>query len=164
MSTLDHYRNDSFSEEIPQAKGMKFGIVVSEWNYEITGALLQGALTILKQQGVTDEEIIVKHVPGSFELVFGANQLIHHTNVDAVLCFGSIVRGGTPHFDYVCQGTTSGIAQLNTTGDKPVIFGVLTTDNLEQAQERAGGSLGNKGEECAIAAIKMVNFAWSLKK
>ena len=163
MSTIDHLKEQNL-DDIPSAKGMKFGIVVSEWNDAITDSLLNGALHKLKEYGASDADIHVIHVPGSFELTFGANQFIQHTDVDAVITLGSVVRGGTPHFDYVCQGTTSGIATLNTKGDVPVIFGVLTTDDMEQAIERTNGTLGNKGEECAIAAIKMVNLVWSFKK
>jgi len=163
MSTFDHLKEQDF-KEIPSAEGMKFGIVVSEWNYTITGSMLHSALDALKEHGAKEADIQVIHVPGSFELTFGANQFIRHTDVDAVIVFGSVVRGGTPHFDYVCQGTTQGIAALNTQGDIPVIFGVLTTDDMQQAIERAGGSLGNKGEECALTAIKMVKLVWSFKK
>jgi len=140
------------------------GIVVSEWNYNITGALLKGAIDTLKKHGAKDENILVKTVPGSFELTFGANQLIEYSEVDAVIAIGCVVRGDTPHFDYVCMGATQGITQLNASGDVPVIYGLITTNTMEQAEDRAGGKLGNKGDECAITAIKMIDFAWSLQK
>ncbi|MBR1940972.1 MAG: 6,7-dimethyl-8-ribityllumazine synthase [Bacteroidaceae bacterium] len=161
MSTADHLLNDQQMKEIPNAEEMIFGIVVSEWNYAITGSMLRACIDTLKAHGAKEKNIHVKHVPGSFELTFGACKFVQEEEVDAVICFGSVVRGGTPHFDYVCQGVTQGIAALNTTGNIPVIFGVLTTDNMEQAEERAGGALGNKGEECAIAAIKMVDLVWN---
>ena len=160
MSTSDHLLNDQQMNEIPNAEEMIFGIVVSEWNYAITGSMLRACIDTLKAHGAKEKNIHVIHVPGSFELTFGANLFIQQEEVDAVIVFGSVVRGGTPHFDYVCQGTTQGIAALNTTGNIPVIFGVLTTDNMQQAEERAGGALGNKGEECALTAIKMVNLVW----
>lgn len=161
MSTADHLLNDSQRNEVPDAGKMVFGIVVSEWNYSVTGALLRGAVDALKKHGAKEENIRVVHVPGSFELTFGAGLFVQEEEVDAVIVLGSVVRGGTPHFDYVCQGVTQGIAALNATGNIPVIFGVLTTDNMQQAEERAGGALGNKGEECALTAIKMANLVCS---
>ncbi len=164
MATAYHNLSEYDFSSVPNAKDMKFGIVVSEWNYNITGKLLEGALKTLKKHGATDENIMVKTVPGSFELVFGANQFIEYTEVDAIIVIGCVVRGDTPHFDYVCMGTTQGVAQLNTTGNVPVIYGLITTNTMEQAEDRAGGKLGNKGDECAITAIKMIDFAWSLQK
>jgi len=149
---------------VPDASEMKFGIVVSEWNANVTNALLQGAYDSLIQHGAKAENILVEHVPGSFELIFGSKQMIESTDVDAVIALGSVVRGGTPHFEYVCQGTTCGIAKLNTEYDIPVIFGLLTTNDMEQATDRAGGKHGNKGTEAAITAIKMVNFSCRLEK
>ena len=143
---------------------MKFGIVVSEWNFNITGALLKGAVETLKKHGAKEENILIKTVPGSFELTFGASQLIKHTDVDAVIALGCVVRGDTPHFDYVCMGATEGITRLNATTDTPVIYGLITTNDMAQAEDRSGGKLGNKGDECAVTAIKMIDFAWSLKK
>ena len=164
MATAYHNLSEYDFSSVPNAKDMKFGIVVSEWNYNITGKLLEGALKTLKKHGATDENIMVKTVPGSFELVFGANQFIEYTEVDAIIVIGCVVRGDTPHFDYVCMGTTQGVAQLNATGNVPVIYGLITTNTMEQAEARAGGKLGNKGDECAITAIKMIDFAWSLQK
>ncbi len=163
MATAYHIQNDHHEGSL-NAKGKKFAIVVSEWNSNITGALCDGAVNTLLQHGVADNDIIVKTVPGSFELTFGAAAFMNQAEVDAIIVLGSVVRGDTPHFDYVCQGVTQGIAQLNAEGDIPVIFGVLTTDNMQQAEERAGGKLGNKGSECAETAIKMINFACSLQK
>ena len=164
MATAYHNLSDYDFNSVPSAENMKFGIVVSEWNYNITGALLKGAIDTLKKHGAKDENIMVKTVPGSFELTFGANQLIEYSEVDAVIAIGCVVRGETPHFDYVCMGATQGITQLNASGDVPVIYGLITTNTMEQAEDRAGGKLGNKGDECAITAIKMIDFAWSLQK
>jgi len=149
---------------IPDATEMKFGIVVSEWNPKVTTALLQGTYDTLIRHGAKAENILIAHVPGAFELIFGSSQMIESADVDAVIALGCVTRGGTPHFDYVCQGTTYGIAKLNTEYDIPVIFGLLTTDNMEQAVDRAGGIHGNKGTEAAITAIKMVDFSCKLEK
>ncbi|MDR3251861.1 MAG: 6,7-dimethyl-8-ribityllumazine synthase [Tannerella sp.] len=160
MTTADLSLYDS----VPDTSDMRFGIVVSDWNRVITGKLLEGAIDTLMKHGVLADDIEVFHVPGSFELIYGARQVIDQVDIDAVIVLGCVVRGGTPHFDYVCQGVTEGIANLNATQDIPVIFGLLTTDNMEQAYERAGGSLGNKGEEFAISAIKMIDFFCNLEK
>ncbi|MEG1581419.1 MAG: 6,7-dimethyl-8-ribityllumazine synthase [Bacteroidaceae bacterium] len=149
---------------IPDASEMRFGIVISEWNSNITGILLNGCIETLKKQGAKEENIKIMTVPGSFELIFGCSQLSQSGLVDAVIAIGSVIRGDTPHFDYICQGVTQGIAELNTTGKTPIIFGMLTTNTLQQAEERAGGILGNKGDEFAITAIKMVDYAWLLQK
>ena len=125
---------------------------------------MKGAVETLKKHGAKDENILVKTVPGSFELTFGANQLLEYTEVDAVIVLGCVVRGDTPHFDYVCLGVTQGVTELNANSDKPVIFGLITTNTMKQAEERAGGKLGNKGDECAITAIKIIDFAWSFQK
>ena len=163
MATAYHIQHDNHESSL-DAEGKRFAIVVSEWNSNITASLCEGAVATLLEHGVDEEDIIVKFVPGSFELTFGAAAFMNQGEVDAVIVLGSVIRGDTPHFDYVCQGVTQGIAQLNAEGDIPVIFGVLTTDNMEQAEERAGGKLGNKGCECAETAIKMINFACSLQK
>ena len=164
MATAYHNLSEYDFQSVPDASGMKFGIVVSEWNYNITGALLRGALDTLKKHGAREENILVRTVPGSFELTFGAAQMIKQTDVDAVIALGCVVRGDTPHFDYVCMGATQGIAQLNATGNVPVIYGLITTNNMQQAEDRAGGRLGNKGDECAVTAIKMIDFACTFKK
>ena len=158
MATTLHNLSDYDPSAVPSAAGMRFGIVVSEWNHNITGTLLQGAHDTLLKQGVKEEDIIVRSVPGSFELIFGASQMAKSGKVDAVIAIGCVIRGDTPHFDYICQGTTQGLAELNVQGDIPVIYGLLTCNNLQQAQDRAGGILGNKGDECAIDAIKMVDY------
>jgi len=157
---LSQYDFDS----VPDASNMKFGIVVSEWNTKITEALLEGACNTLERHGAKQENIQITRVPGSFELTFGAKQLIEQTESDAVIILGCVVRGDTPHFDYVCQGVTAGVTELNVKYAIPVIFGLLTTDTMQQAEERAGGVHGNKGDEAAITAIKMVDFSCKLEK
>ena len=140
-------------ETVPDASNMIFGIVVSEWNPEITGALLDGCRNTLEKHGALPENIHVKTVPGSFELIYGARQMTLNDGYDAVIILGCVIRGETPHFDY-----TQGIARLNATNNIPVVFGLLTTENMQQALDRAGGRLGNKGDECAVVAIKMAKF------
>ena len=142
-------------ESIPDAKKMRFGIVVSDWNSEITWALLDGATVTLKKHGATENNIVVKHVPGSFELTLGAQFLAEYDDLDAIICLGCVIQGETPHFNYICQGVTQGITQLNMEYNIPFIFGVLTTLNQQQASDRAGGKHGNKGDEAAVTAIKM---------
>ena len=164
MATAYHNLSDYDFNSVPNAEEMKFGIVVSEWNANITGALLDGAVKTLKKHGVKEENILVKTVPGSFELTFGANQMMENSDIDAIIIIGCVIKGDTPHFDYVCMGVTQGVAQLNATGDIPVIYGLITTNTMEQAEDRAGGKLCNKGDECAITAIKMIDFVWSLNK
>ena len=141
---------------VPDGYEMKFGIVVSEWNYDVTGALERGAIETLKKHGVEDEDIIVKHVPGSFELTLGGQFFAEYTDVDAIILLGCVIQGETPHFNYICQGVTKGATDLNIKYNLPVIFGLLTTENQQQALDRSGGKLGNKGDEAAITAIKMV--------
>ena len=143
-------------ESIPSAKNMRFGIVVAEWNYDITSALAEGALRTLSAHGAKSGNIMVKHVPGSFELPLGAQYFAEMANVDAVILLGCVIQGETKHFDYICEGVTKGTMDLNLKYNKPFIFGVLTTETLQQAKDRSGGRLGNKGDEAAITAIKMV--------
>lgn len=141
---------------------MKVGIVVSEWNNEVTGALLDGALATLKRHGVKEEDIITVTVPGSFELINGCSAMVKQ-DVDAVIGIGCVIRGDTPHFDYICQGTTYGLAHLNVSQSKPVIYGLITTNDMQQALDRCGGKMGNKGDECAVTAIKMIALSKKLK-
>jgi 6,7-dimethyl-8-ribityllumazine synthase len=148
---------------IPSAKNMKFGIVVAEWNYQITGALAQGAVDTLVKHGANEQNISIKHVPGAFELTLGGRFFAEYTDVDAILLLGSVIQGETRHFDFICQGVTQGATSLNLQFNKPVIYGVLTTDNEKQAIERSGGRLGNKGDEAAITAIKMVALQNEMK-
>ena len=142
-------------DKIPDASDLRCGIVVSEWNSEITGALLQGALQTFKVNGVADQDIFVTWVPGSFELALGAQFLIEKYALDTVVCLGSVIQGETRHFEFVCNSTAKGIMDVSLNTGRPVIFGVLTDNDIEQARARSGGKHGNKGVECAIAAIKM---------
>ena len=158
MATALHPLSDYDPTKVPDASNMCFGIVVSEWNTEITGALLRGAVSTLEKHGALPENIHVKRVPGSFELIYGAHQMTLNDSYDAVIILGCVIRGETPHFDYICQGVTQGIAQLNATSQTPVVYGLLTTNDLQQAKDRSGGKLGNKGDECAVVAIKMAKF------
>jgi 6,7-dimethyl-8-ribityllumazine synthase len=151
LKNLSNYDNTA----IPSAEGLKFGIVVSEWNNEITDALAEGALETLLINGVSEEDIFVKRVPGAFELSLGAQFMAEYTPSDAVICLGCVIQGETPHFDYICQGVSQGLTNVGLEYNTPVIFGLLTTNNLEQAKERSGGKHGNKGVEAAITAIKM---------
>ena len=140
---------------IPNAKQLRFGIVVSAWNNNITDALYNGAFDALIDCGALPNNILRWDVPGSFELVFGSKKMVNTQNVDAVIAIGSVIRGETSHFDYVCGATTQGLKDLNVQYDTPVIFCVLTDDNLQQSIDRCGGKHGNKGTEAAIAAIQM---------
>lgn len=143
------------SADIPDASAMKFGIVVSEWNSQVTNALLEGAVSTLKKHNASDKNIYIQYVPGSFELPLGAQFLAESFNPDAVICLGCVIQGETRHFDFICQGVTQGIMDLNLKFNIPFVFGVLTTNTLEQALDRSGGKHGNKGDEAAVTAIKM---------
>ena len=156
LSEYDH-------NTVPDGKEMKFGIVVSEWNYEITGSLARGAVDTLKNHGVTEENILVKHVPGSFELTLGGQFFAEYTDVDAIILLGCVIQGETRHFDFICQGVAKGATDLNIKYNLPVIFGLLTTQNQQQAIDRSGGKLGNKGDEAAVTAIKMVALQTSFE-
>jgi 6,7-dimethyl-8-ribityllumazine synthase len=136
----------------------KFAIVVAEWNEEITDALYQGAYEGLLQLGVSKKNILRKNVPGTFELTLGALKMAEKKDIDAVICLGCVIQGETPHFDYICQAVAYGITELNIRTKKPVIFGVLTTLDKKQAEDRAGGKYGNKGEEAALTAVKMLEI------
>ena len=139
---------------IPNAKNLRFGIVVSEWNETITENLYKGAKNTFLENGVLPEHIIRWDVPGSFELIYGCKKM-QEQNVDAVIAIGSVIQGETKHFDFVCEGVSQGVKDLNVLHDTPVIFCVLTDNTLQQAVDRSGGKHGNKGTEAAIAAIKM---------
>ena len=143
------------SESIPNASNFKFGIVVSEWNPEITQNLYEGALATLLKHGAISENVTSIKVPGSFELVYACNQLLSNNELDAVIAIGNVIKGETEHFTFVCEGVTQGIKDLNLQFDTPTIFCVLTDHNKQQSIDRSGGKHGNKGIECAVAAIKM---------
>lgn len=136
----------------------KFAIVVAEWNDDITEPLYEGAYNALRKLGVKKSGIIRKNVPGTFELTLGALWMAEQKSIDAVICIGCVIQGDTPHFDYICQSVSYGLTEVNIKTHKPIIFGVLTTLNKKQALERAGGKLGNKGEEAAVTAVKMLEF------
>lgn len=140
------------------------GIAVAKWNSFITDELLEGALNTLKSKGFSDEQILIARCPGAYELPFTARKLLDHT--DGVITLGAVIQGDTPHFDYVCDAVNRGVTDLNLKGNKPVVFGVLTTDNVAQAQERAGlkGDKGNKGAEAALALIEMVSLTEKFEK
>lgn len=162
MASSLHNLSDYDITSVPSAEDMRFGIVVSEWNNNITSALLQGAYDTLLRHDAKEENIRVMTVPGSFELVYGSSQMVKSGKVDAVIAIGCVIRGDTPHFDYICQGATYGLSKLNLQSDVPVIYGLLTCNNHDQAEARCGGILGNKGDECAITAIKMVSYRRNL--
>lgn len=143
---------------IKKAASYKFGIVWSEWNLEITKALYKGAYDTLIKHGARPENIISKTVPGSFELTLGAQYLAQDSDIDAVIAIGCVIQGETKHFDFICNAVANGITNLNIKYNKPVIFGVLTPDTMQQAIDRAGGKHGNKGDEAAVTAIKMLSF------
>lgn len=143
---------------VPNGKGKRVGIVVSDWNSAVTYSLLKGATDTLLKFGVSDEDILIEHVPGSFELTYAAKMMIEEAKVDSVIVLGCVIQGETPHFTFVCESVTEGATQLNLRYDTPVIFGLLTTLTLQQAEDRAGGKHGNKGDESAITALKMMEI------
>ena len=144
--------------EIPNAEKMKFGIVWAEWNHTITEALMKGAYNTLLKHGTKKENIITQTVPGAFELTLGAQYMAEFTQVDAIICIGCVIQGDTKHFDFICDSVAKGITDLNIKFNKPFIFGVLTVNNQQQAEDRTGGKHGNKGDEAAVTAIKMLGL------
>lgn len=158
MATANKNLSDYDVNSVPNAKKMRFAIVVAEWNINITSNLLKGAYDTLIKHGSQKKNINVKYVPGSFELAVAAQTILEKTEVDAVICLGSVIQGDTKHFDFVCQATALGIKDVSLMYNTPVIFGVLTDNTLQQAIDRSGGKHGNKGDEAAITAIKMVQF------
>ena len=149
------------SNQLPSADVLgrqRYAIIVADWNSEITFAMLQGAIDTLLKHGVSEENIDVMHVPGTVELTFGAARIMREERINAVIVIGCVIQGDTPHFDYVCQSVTQGVALLNAQGKVPVIFSVLTVLNRQQALDRCGGALGNKGIEGAYTAIRMANL------
>ena len=157
MATKNNNLSDYKKDTLPNVSNLKFGIVVSQWNKEITDGLFNGAYSTLIDCGVLEKNINKLEVPGSFELIFGT-KILSKKNVDAIICLGSVIQGETKHFDYVCQGVTNGIKDLNISLGIPVIFGVLTDNTMDQAINRSGGKHGNKGVEAAITAIKMADL------
>lgn len=156
MATAEHHLSSYDPTSVPSGAGRRFALVVSEWNREITDALRRGARETLLKHGVVEADIVETWVPGSFELALGAQLLLEKGGLDGVVCLGSVVRGETPHFDFVCQGATQGIMAVGLKFGLPVIFGLLTDDTMQQALDRSGGKHGNKGVDCAVAVLKMV--------
>lgn len=155
MATAEHHLSHYDPTSVPSGAGRRFALVVSEWNREVTDALRAGARETLLRHGVKEHDILEVWVPGSFELALGAQLLLEKQALDGVICLGSVVRGETPHFDFVCQGATQGIMDVGLKFSLPVIFGLLTDDTMQQARDRSGGKHGNKGVDCAVAALKM---------
>ncbi|MCX6193677.1 MAG: 6,7-dimethyl-8-ribityllumazine synthase [Cytophagales bacterium] len=150
--------SDFTTDHLPDVSNKTFAIVVSEWNTDVTHALYTGAYDTLLKLGVKEENITSVKVPGSFELSLGAQKMAQKSNIDAVICLGCVIQGETRHFDFICQAVAVGITNVSLKFDKPVIFGVLTPNTQEQAMDRAGGKHGNKGDEAAITAIKMLGL------
>ncbi len=163
MATQLKNLSDFSNTTIPNAGNYRFGIVVAEWNAKITGALYNGAYQSLVDNGTLEENIFTYAVPGSFELTSGADILLKNKNLDAVICLGCVIQGETRHFDFICAAVANGVTNVAVKYAKPVIFGVLTTDNEQQAIDRAGGKHGNKGVEAAVTAIKMADLANQLQ-
>ncbi len=159
MSEKKKNLSDYDVHSVPDATNMSFAILVSEWNHEITFALRDGAVDTLKKHGAAEENIIVKYVPGSFELPTAAKIAARNLMVDAIICIGCVIQGETRHFEFINNAVANGITQVAIETQIPVIFGVLTPDTMEQAKDRAGGKHGNKGDEAAISAIKMADLS-----
>ena len=156
MSSALKNLSDFSTANLPDVSKKRFAIVVAEWNTEVTGALYTGAFETLLKYGVQESNIMSVQVPGSFELSLGAQKMAEKANIDAVICLGCVIQGETRHFDFICQAVADGITNVSLKYNKPVIFGVLTPNNQDQAMDRAGGKHGNKGDEAAITAIKML--------
>ena len=158
MASNQKNLSEHSDKNIGDISSKKFAIVVSEWNEEITESLFEGAQDTLLQHGVTQGNMIRKNVPGSFELTLGAQRMAMLEDIDAVICLGCVIQGETRHFDFICDAVANGITNVSLKYNKPVIFGVLTPENQKQARDRSGGKYGNKGDEAAITAIKMLGF------
>ncbi len=163
MATQLKNLSDFSNTTIPSAAPYRFGIVVAEWNAQITGAMYEGAYQCLIEHGALTDNILTYSVAGSFELISGVDLLLSNKHLDAVICLGCVIQGETRHFDFICDAVANGISNVSIKHTKPVIFGVLTTDNQEQAADRAGGKHGNKGVEAAVTAIKMADMAQQLQ-
>ena len=154
--------SDYDPQAVPDGKGYKIGVVAAEWNPGVTDALLKGAVDTLLEHGVTEDKLMVRRVPGTFELSSAADMMLHYHNLDAVICIGCVIQGETRHFEFICQAVSQGITNVALKHGRPVIFSVLTTDNMQQALDRAGGKHGNKGVEGAVTALKMLAFKESV--
>lgn len=162
MATSERNLSAFDRENIPNAGDMRIGIVVADWNRDITDNLLNGARNTLLEAGILETNIMVYRVPGSFELPLGAQWLLENTDIDGVITLGSVIQGETRHFEFVCNAVAKGIQDVNLKYSKPVIFGVLTDDNKQQAIDRSGGKHGNKGVDCAVAVLHMIEMRRSL--
>ena len=158
MASSEKNLSDYTSKNVKDIGDSRFAIVVSEWNEEVTEALYQGALETLVNHGAQKTNIVRKNVPGSFELSIGAQWMAQLEDIDAVICIGRVIQGETKHFNFICDAVANGITNVSLKYNKPVIFGVLTPNTQKQALDRAGGKYGNKGDEAAITAIKMLGF------
>lgn len=155
---------NAFASETPNGKTYSVAIIVAEWNDKVTFALRDGAVDTLKKAGVAKENIHIYHVPGSYELPYGAFTVLQNFNVDAAICLGCVIQGETPHFDYICQAVSKGCMDVQLQLKRPVIFGVLTTLDQQQAEDRSGGKHGNKGSEAAHTALKMIELTHSCQE
>ena len=158
MASNQKNLSDYSEKNVNDISGKKFAVVVSEWNEEVTESLYSGVYTTLVEHGASKENIIRKNVPGSFELSIGAQWMAEQADIDAVICIGCVIQGETKHFDFICDAVAHGITNVSLKYNKPVIFGVLTPNTQKQALDRTGGKYGNKGDEAAITAIKMLGF------
>lgn len=159
MATVHSNLSDYDASRVPNASDMRIAIVAAEWNAQITDNLLQGAYDTLIANGANPDHILVERVPGSYELPIGAQMVLEaKPELEAVICVGSVIQGETRHFDFVCEGTALGIKDVSLKYNKPVIFGVLTDNELQQGLDRSGGKHGNKGDEAAVTAIKMIDL------
>ncbi len=158
MSSADKNLNLHEERNLQSIGGKQVAIVISEWNAEVTESLLEGSKKALFEHGLKESNLTVKYVPGSFELSYGAQKMASQKDIDCVICLGCIIQGETKHFDFISMAVANGVTNASLNHSKPVIFGVLTTNNQEQALDRAGGKHGNKGYEAGITAVKMLNF------
>ena len=156
MATISKDLSDYKKLNISFRKTIKIGLVVSEWNGDVTLSLFKACKQTLLDNGLQEKNIKKFNVPGSYELVFASNKIVKKLNFDAIIAIGSIIRGETPHFEYICKAVSNGIQKINTTSNIPVIFGVLTDNDIQQAKDRSGGKYGNKGVELAISCLKMI--------
>lgn len=162
MATLNNNLSEYNGELVPNGSSYRIAIVRSEWNGEITGNLANGAKEALADNGVLDENILMVDVPGAYELPLAAKWLANKDDIDSVICIGTVIRGETAHFDYVCQAVAQGVKDVGLETEKPVIFGVLTDDTIQQSIDRSGGIHGNKGIEAGVTALKMLGLKESL--
>ncbi len=163
MATSIKNLSDYDKKNISNGADYKIGIVVSEWNEAITSKLMEGAINTFKENGVTDQNLLIKSVPGAFELPLGAQSLLEFNKLDGVITIGTVIQGETKHFDYVCSGASQGIMTVMLNYNTPISFCVLTDNTMQQSIDRSGGKHGNKGIECAVSLLKMIELQKSLK-